>query len=1332
MKHLLFIRSLVLIGALLLTQNTLGIQSRFYGAGQLSSSLITTLHQDDKGYIWIGTEYGLNKFDGLHFIEYLHNEHDSLSIMSNGIRSLNSDREGNLWVGFQTGLQRYDAGSDTFHRVTFEGTGYTPNVSAIKQLSSGEIWLIVSRLGIFTLNPEQMTARPLSRVTELCDTDHINHFHEDSHKRIWIATEERGIYCIENDFTRVTHYALTNAAKDPATLVETNRNGMIIAAGGGKIFVFNEIERRFEQLRVPQNLYLDTYDLLQRPGGDFIVATFRNGLWRINEEKKALEEYAVSFPNELNIRNANTVKLMEDSEGNLWCGCFQRGIVMIPSAPATFDVWDFSTIEKLPHRNDYGATMAIYKLRDGTLLAGTQDGTLFELDEAGNMLRRRQLSGDASAFLEDERGRIWIGVGYSGLYTLNRATGTLTAIPEFNGQRVKSLTLDREGRIYVGLLGGGIWRYDPRLMQGTPLPTSDRENQRLLRNSYVNRLFIDSKERLWIGHYLGVSCYDTRNEQYLDIATDALLNRAVTYALTESRDGSIWIGTNSGLFVWNEQYGRYERYTTDNGLSSNMICGLAEDRSGDIWCSTFRGINRLNIQDNSIINYYAGSGATKREYIRGSYCSDGTAIFFGDSYGITRFQSPISRSNTHREVLLTRMYIGNQPVTSLTRTRSGDPVSEQPLTETNQLRLSHNQNTLTLFFSTMTFRKAENIRFRYRLTGLGSEWNTTPQGQYSITYNHLRPGRYTLDVYADEDGVMNGARRIHIRIDRPWYATLPAFILYAVVLVAISWLIIGNIRRRRREEINETRLKFYVNVAHEIRSPMVMVLNPIESLLKRTTDRESIQALQTMQRNTKRIIRLLGQFLDIRKLDTGQMTVQRQLCDLVAHITESLSAYSYQTEKRNIRLAFDHPMESMLFQTDPNHLDTIMANLITNALKFTPDGGEIIVGLSFRQDTGEAEICVSDSGPGIDENELERIFDRFYQGEGSQESKTRGFGIGLNLCRMLVELQGGCISAANRRDRRGAIFTILLPQPHGLIAEGDSSEQAPMRTILNEQSATPKRERNVRSKSRHRILVIDDDEEIRLFLEESLSDTYKILTAGDGEQGLQRALTELPDLIVSDVLMPGLNGLQLLKRLKSHPNTSHIPTILLTSKAEQSDRIEGLEFGADGYMAKPFHIDELQILIDNLLKNRQRIRGKFSGAHQEDKIKEVELKANNDVLMERVMKIVNDNLDNPELKVEMLAEEVGLSRAQLHRRLKELTGISSGEFIRNIRLKKAAELLAERKVNISQVAYMVGFSSQTHFSTAFRKFYGISPTEYLNRKEDSATSDKDRAKEVES
>ncbi len=1325
MKHTSLIRYTLIIYFALLAVPSRAVESRLLGSGQLSSNLITATVQDQHGFVWIGTEYGLNRFDGLHTTEYLHHEHDSLSIMSNSVRTLHCDREGNLWIGYQNGLQRFDAESETFHRVTFNDTEYTPNVSDIVQLQSGRIWLIVARLGLFELDTETMTAHTLHKVTELCGTDHINEVYQDARQRIWISTVEKGIFCINEECTRVENYHLGKPGDDISGVFSENRNGVVIAAIYGKVWMFDEVHRQFVALDHPKECFLDTYDLLQRKNGDFLIATFRHGLWRIDEEHQRLERLVIDFPNSLNTDKVNPVTLMEDREENLWCGCFQRGVALIPSSPSTFGFWDMARLESSTYRIDHGAVTAIFCEHDNSLWCGMQDGSLFHLNKKGEMLQRFDLGADISSIYVDKRGTLWAGVGYEGVCRIDRHTGRTRYIESSRHNRIKSIVEGADGRLYAGLLGGGVYYLTPSGAIVSLTESLSAEQASHLRNSYINKLFIDSKKRLWIGHYLGVACFDTIENRFVDVATDPLLNASICYALIESRDGSIWIGTNNGLFVWNEQYGRYERYTTDNGLSSNMICGLAEDHAGDIWCSTFRGINRLNIQDNRIVSYYVGNGAAKREYLRGSYDSDGTSIFYGDSYGITSFTPPIPHRSIHRKVILSRMFLGDQPVTSATRTRSGKRISERPLAETDQITLPHNQSTFTLEFSTMAMREAENLRFRYRLAGLGSEWNTTPQGQYHITYDHLRPGNYTLDVYADEDGVLSAARRIRIRITHPWYATLPAYALYAVLILSVGSLIIGNIRRRRSEEINQTKLKFYVNIAHEIRSPMVMVLNPIEWLLKRTSDRESVQALQTMQRNTRRIVRLLNQFLDIRKLDSGEMHLEYRELDLIALTSELIANFSYQAEKRNIRLRFEHPAEAMRLLMDSNHFETILSNLITNALKFTPDGGEITTQLSFNTESGWIELRVSDTGPGIDEKEQERIFDRFYQINDTQSNTTRGFGIGLNLCRMLAELLGGTITADNRREGHGAIFTVRLPL---LLAVNGASEEEKKagetalpatersQAFLTDSLTRPKRERTIRAKSTQKILVIDDDEEIRLYLEASLSHAYKILTAKDGDEGIHRALTELPDLIVSDVLMPGLNGLQLLKRIKSNPNTNHIPTILLTSKAEQSDRIEGLEYGADGYVAKPFLIEELQTLIDNLLKNRQRLRGKFSGAHQEDKIKEVELKANSDVLMERVMKIINDHLDNPELKVEMLAEEVGLSRAQLHRRLKELTGISSGEFIRNIRLKKAAELLAERKVNISQVAYMVGFSSQTHFSTAFRKFYGVSPTEYLNRR----------------
>lgn len=667
---------------------------------------------------------------------------------------------------------------------------------------------------------------------------------------------------------------------------------------------------------------------------------------------------------------------------------------------------------------------------------------------------------------------------------------------------------------------------------------------------------------------------------------------------------------------------------------------------------------------------------------------------------------PIATNNIERDVLLTNIYVGPNRVNRIA------------LDKDRNISLSYSQNTFTLEFSSMAIRDADNIRFSYRLRGTDDQWHMTRYGINQITYNSLRPGTYTLEVCTNENGFISPARQWEIHIDRPWYNSIVARIIYFLIFMGFLLITTAIVNRHKSKTIQELRLKNYLNLAHEVRSPMVMIINPIEKLLKKSSDPEMTRVLKTMKRNSDRVIRLLDTFLDIRKIDNGQMTLQIKETDLAKLVTDSLGAFAYESDKRGILLDFEHPLESVMCKVDPHSIDSVISNLITNALKHTPDGGEINVRLGMSSEDGFVEITVTDNGPGIEEKNTEKIFDRFYQIPSTQVSGDKGFGIGLNLCRMLVEMHEGSINARNRTDgKNGAVFTVRIPAANTADAGTDRnpSQESMTHTFISETSDMNWKEKKIRAKTTNRILIIEDDEEICQYLEDNLSASYRVYTVREGNTGLQRALTELPDMIISDIMLPGTDGLQIVKRIKNNSNTTHIPVMLLTSKADIDDKLAGLEYGADAYLVKPFNLEELELTIDNLLKNRQRVKGKYSGSFQDDRIRTIDIKSNDDRLMEKIMKVINDNLDSPDLKVEMLAEEVGLSRAQLHRRMKEMTGISTGEFIRNIRLKKAAELLSEKKVNISQVAYMLGFSSQTHFSTAFRKFYGISPTEHMNK-----------------
>lgn len=1303
------IRTFVSVFCTILSFSAIGAESKLFSSGQLSSNLITATIQDNKGYIWIGTEYGLNRFDGINITEYYEAEEEG-SLLDNSIRELYCDNDGRVWIGMITGMQMYDYESDSFRKVRFEGTSYTPNVSHITQLANGKIWVIVSRLGVFEVDDKTMTAKPLEHIVELCGTDHFNNFHEDKHQRVWLGTDEDGLFCLDKTHKIVTRYHLTDSESEQTDRISENANGIIITACSGRIWMYDEVRQSFVALSQPDDIYLRTQEFLLRKNGDFLISTTNHGLWKIDESTHSLVKESLAFPSEISPGKAQIVSLMEDIEDNLWCGCFQRGVVMVPPAHQsegkTFDFWPLSTIEGLEYSNDYGAMSALSKDSKGNIWCGTQDGTIFVLDKNGSVIKKYILENAASCIFEDIDGRIWIGMTDFGLSRLDRNTGRLFPVKELAHMSISAIINGKDNILYIGTQRYGVWTYDTVTGKCRRLESAVPENYLLLRNSYINKLMIDSQDRLWIGHFLGAACYDIESRMFLETATDYVLNRSVGYAFTETEDGNIWIGTNNGIFIWDDDLNRYTCYTEEDGLSNKMICGLEVDADGNVWCSTFRGINKICPDMGEIQSFSTGNGNSSQGFRQKLCVSHNGRIYFGDSNGITSFTPPVSTSNIERKITLTELYIGNQSY-----------VPDEYLRDSMKLGFSYRQNSITLGFSTMAIRDAENIRFKYRLDGLNDEWYQTPYGHNKIIYNHLPSGKYTLQICAEENSGTSPVYEWKIEVGRPWYRSVPAYMIYLMLLSVIISLGYFFIKRKQKEEANEKKLRYYANIAHEIRSPMVMILNPIEKLLKKENDLDVINSLNTMKRNSMRVIRVMDHFLDMRKLDKGQMTLHKKETDLIETIKELLKTFTYEADKRNMSIEFKHPVDQMICNVDPDNIDTIVFNLVANAMKYTPDGGEIKVTLQNNRESGSVSISVMDTGPGIDGKDLTKIFNRFYQTSNKQYTGNRGFGVGLNLCLMLAELHNGTISASNRTDRSGSIFTVTLPsgQTKSRTEHTGEKEQESTSSIISDSYDNGRKEKKQRVKSSERILVIEDDDEIRLYLEETLSSTYKVIGERDGSTGLQKALSDMPDLIISDIVMPGLNGLQIVKKLKNNPNTTHIPIILITSKSDISEKIEGLEYGADAYMTKPFNIDELETRIENLLKNRQRIKGKFSGAFQEDKIKTIDVVGNSDKLMERIMNVINENLDNPDLKVEMLAEEVGLSRTQLHRRMKEITGISTGEFIRNIRLKKAAELLSENKINISQVAYMVGFSSQTHFSTAFRKFYGISPTEYISR-----------------
>ena len=598
-------------------------------------------------------------------------------------------------------------------------------------------------------------------------------------------------------------------------------------------------------------------------------------------------------------------------------------------------------------------------------------------------------------------------------------------------------------------------------------------------------------------------------------------------------------------------------------------------------------------------------------------------------------------------------------------------------------------------------------------------------------------------------GNLSEIRTVKILITPPWYEMWWAYCIYVFLLgllvLGIVNYILSRMRHRREimkrehaEQLNEAKLQFFINISHEIRTPMTLIINPLEKLLAEKKGGEVQKTYLMIYRNAQRILRLINQLMDIRKLDKGQMFMKFRETDMVGFIDDVMLTFDYMARKKKIHFSFEHAMPQLKVWVDMNNFDKILMNIFSNAFKYTPEQGEITVSLSTGRDATRRdplkeyfEITVTDSGIGLDREKIERIFERFYQIDNDVTKSNFGTGIGLHLSRSLVELHHGIILAENREDAPGSRFVIRIPlgsahlrtdeledvealiTPHAVLVKPEKKD---LEEVFEEEEGEEDEEskKTGKAKNRMRILIVEDEEEILSYLKEELEGDYRIMTRKNGREAYDTILADTPDLVISDIMMPEMDGLSLCRKIKQNTNVNHVPVILLTAKSKPEDTMEGMATGADAYMVKPFNTELLKSTIANLLANRKLLKSKFSGAQQqEDKVQKLSMKSADEILMSKIMKVINENLSNPDLNVEMLAANVGLSRVHVHRKLKELTNLSARDFIKNIRLQQAAALLKEKKLTVSEVAYATGYTNLSHFSSSFKEVHGMSPKEYM-------------------
>ena len=668
------------------------------------------------------------------------------------------------------------------------------------------------------------------------------------------------------------------------------------------------------------------------------------------------------------------------------------------------------------------------------------------------------------------------------------------------------------------------------------------------------------------------------------------------------------------------------------------------------------------------------------------------------------------------------------------------------VTNSDKFHLSHKDNSFSIELSAMEFYSPERISYSYTFNS--NTWVNLQSGVNRISFSELTPGTYHFQVKARDYNSYSEIKKLTIIISPPWYVSWWAKTIYCLTAVIITIFIIVQIRQRYRarqemlehihaEQLNEAKLQFFINISHEIRTPMSLIISPLQKLMATDYDTERQQSYNIIYRNAERLLRLVNQLMDIRKIDKGQMQLKFQETDIVSFIQDLHYTFAYQANTKHIKLDFHSEVKELKAWIDPKNFDKVILNILSNAFKFTPENGNIQIRLCTGNDPNAAEkalsryfeISIEDDGIGINETELERIFDRFYQIRNSQNNSNIGTGIGLHLTRSLVELHHGSITVENNQGTPGCRFIVRLPLGKEHLKPEDIDNSAVKQDSVHITTALPttpliETPPKTHSKSKYRVLIVEDDDEIRRYICQELGRDFHMQECRNGKEAFTYILKKTPDLIISDIMMPEMDGMTLCSKVKQNINTNHIPVILLTAKSREEDNLEGLSIGADAYITKPFSIEILRQSTFNLIKSRERLRNNFQGSQtQKERMQELEIESPDERLLDRIMKVINDNIANPEQNVEMVAETVGISRVHLHRKLKELTNQSTRDLIRNLRLKQAATLLAKKRQSINEVAALTGFTNVAYFSTAFKELYGMTPTAYMAQNAASATSD---------
>lgn len=1318
----------------------------FTSENDLSSSMINKIYQDSRGYIWIATGDGLNRYDGAKFAIYKTNRNDSTSLLSNDVYFVYEDSREHIYILSTRGLQLYDYDTDSFKTLYVTTLGY--NNQCIIERKDGTILIGTSGYGIKTLEyGDDGTFSLNSWEDDKLGGYIVNDLFEDSEGNLWISTEFNGLVKMDTSGNKKCYSLGKNGRLSYINLCTQDDSGNIYAASSGLgVFMYDNETDSF--VSVYETRY--PVKVITQREGQMLFGTDGDGIVAYNIADNNISRTDL-YINDIDLSSAKIHSLISDNYNNLWIGIYQKGVAFVPAQYNMFNYIGYRSTFK----NSIGdkCVTSISRNDNGEFFVGTDNDGLYVLDSDYNQTKHlSRHAGSCNApnivlcMLNDSYGRLWVGSFLEGLAYWDKRKNMFSYLSfEAGGfrniDRVFALTEDRFKRLWIGTMGGGIFYIDlaaPDMVKDTFVVNGKKVRPNDDLNWWINCLFYGVGDMLYIGTVDGIRCLDLSHGKYtLDVP---VLEGDSISTISQDINGNIWVGTIDGIKVFDRFLGKIvAEYDTSNGLPGNNIASITSDRKGNIWISTNRGLAKYDFNSKKFTSFRISDGLYNNEFTRGAFYNDSDGrIYFGGTSGIVYFDpDEIKVEPINCNVRITAFYLHNVPVNKTTKSGKYNVLSREIIKET-EVELANNDNSFTIEFAADNFSIPHD--FEYSLND--GPWNRLQPGTSSVSFSNLPVGKYKFMVRNKNMTADSSARSLLIIIHPAWYASLWAKTIYCFIVICIISFVLYQVRLRYLanqemlkhkllEEANEAKLQFFINISHEIRTPMSLIISPLHKLISSDKDPDRQKKYSIIERNAERILSLINQLMDIRKIDKQQMKLRFSEVDLIGFIKDINDIFSYQAGLKGVRLNVISECERLNVWIDPNNFDKIILNLLSNSFKHVSGDGEINIYIKAGKDNNAqppldnfAEITVEDNGTGIKESEINHIFERFYQ-ITDDKSYVSGTGIGLHLAMSLVRLHHGTISVKNNEDKPGCSFTIRIPLGNSHLEQDEmvDNKSGYMRKELHEIKPINIEETTVVDynkkmvRKKYTLLIAEDDSEIMNYLVEELGNTYRIIQCNNGKEAYESIISNLPDIVLSDIMMPEMDGLTLLKKIRQNINVNHIPVVLLTAKNSESDNMAGLSSGADAYLAKPFNIDMVKVTIDNLLRNREVLKNNFN-VNQEQKMNKtfIQAETSDERLMKKVMNAINNNISNPELNVEMIAAEVGISRVHLYRKLKELTNQSTRDFIRNTRLKQAeALLLSDKNYNVSEIALLVGFNNTTYFSNAFKELYGLSPSKYVEK-----------------